>query len=159
MIITDNELLAKRAKHITTTAKTAHPYEFIHDEIGYNFRLPNLNAALGCAQMENLSWMLDVKRELAEKYHVLFKKLEVSMPRPLPSYKANNWLNAILFNDLNERNAFLDHTNNLGVMTRPIWRLMSDLEMFKTCQNDGLDNSRWLEERVVNIPSSVPDSY
>ena len=158
MIITDDEALAKRAKHITTTAKIPHPYEFVHDEVGYNYRLPNLNAALGCAQMEQLPWMLEVKREIAAKYRAFFAKQSVTMAAPLAGDTANNWLNAIVLTDKVERDAFLTYTNQQGVMTRPIWRLMSELAMFKHCQHDGLENSRWLEDRVVNIPSSVPDT-
>lgn len=158
MIITNDEALAKRAKHITTTAKIPHPFEFVHDEVGYNYRLPNLNAALGCAQMERLPWMLDRKQQIADQYRAFFAAQGVQMAAPLPNCTGNNWLNAIVLADRAERDAFLAYTNEQGVMTRPIWRLMSELEMFRHCQHDGLDNSRWLEERVVNVPSSVPDS-
>jgi perosamine synthetase len=158
MIITDDEALAKRAKHITTTAKIPHPFEFVHDVIGYNYRLPNLNAALGCAQMERLPWMLAVKQQVAKQYSAFFGPLGVQMASSLPGCKANNWLNAIVLANKAERDAFLSYTNEQGVMTRPIWRLMSELDMFKNCQSDGLANSRWLEERVVNVPSSVPDN-
>ncbi len=156
MIITDDETLAMRAKHITTTAKIPHPYEFEHDEVGYNYRLPNLNAALGCAQMERLAMILKVKQQIADLYRGFFDPMCVPMVSPLPGYKANNWLNAIVLNDKAERELFLAHTNKHGVMTRPIWRLMSELSMFKDCQRDDLENSRWLEDRVVNVPSSVP---
>jgi perosamine synthetase len=158
MIITNDEALAKCAKHITTTAKIPHPYEFVHDQIGYNYRLPNLNAALGCAQMERLIWMLSVKRELAAKYAAFCAEHEMELVVPLKGTTANHWLNAIVLPNKAERDAFLSYTNDNGVMTRPIWRLMSELDMFKHCQQDGLENSRWLEERVVNVPSSVPDS-
>jgi perosamine synthetase len=156
MIITNDEQLAKRAKHITTTAKIPHPYEFVHDEVGYNYRLPNLNAALGCAQMERLPWMLECKRVVADQYRAFFTSQGVQMATPMPGCSANNWLNAIILADKAERDAFLTYTNEQGVMTRPIWRLMSELEMFRHCQHDGLDNSRWVEDRVVNVPSSVP---
>ena len=159
MIITNDEALAKRAKHITTTAKIPHPFEFVHDEVGYNYRLPNLNAALGCAQMERLPWMLECKQKIADQYRAFFTSLNVQMAVPLPDCIANNWLNAIILADRSERDAFLPYTNEQGVMTRPIWRLMSELEMFRHCQHDGLENSRWLEERVVNIPSSVPEHF
>jgi aminotransferase in exopolysaccharide biosynthesis len=157
MIITNDEVLAKRAKHITTTAKIPHPYEFVHDEVGYNYRLPNLNAALGCAQMERLPWMLDVKRDVAERYRAFFAGVGIPFAAPAAGCVANHWLNAIVLADKTERDAFLAYTNERGVMTRPIWRLMTELEMFKHCQHDGLPNSRWLEERVVNVPSSVPE--
>lgn len=158
MIITNDEALAKRAKHITTTAKIPHPFEFVHDEVGYNYRLPNLNAALGCAQMERLPWMLGIKWQIAEQYRSFFESLGIQMAAALPGCKANNWLNAIVLADKAERDAFLAYTNAQGVMTRPIWRLMTELPMFASCQHDGLENSRWLEERVVNVPSSVPDA-
>lgn len=158
MIITNDEMLAKRAKHVTTTAKLPHPYEFVHDEVGYNYRLPNLNAALGCAQMERLPWMLAVKQRIAQHYRACFETLGIQMAAPINGSTANNWLNALIMTDLAERDAFLAYSNEQGVMTRPIWRLMSHLDMFRHCQHDGLKNSLWLEARVVNLPSSVPDS-
>jgi perosamine synthetase len=157
MIITDDAELAARAKHITTTAKVPHPYEFVHDEVGYNYRLPNLNAALGCAQMERLPEMLAIKAVVAKRYAELFESLGIVFVGARKGASANYWLNAIVLNSLQERNDFLELTNNQQVMTRPIWRLMSRLSMFQHCQHDGLANSMWLEDRVVNIPSSVPD--
>lgn len=158
MIVTDDEALARRAKHITTTAKKPHPYEFIHDEVGYNYRLPNLNAALGCAQMEKLPLMLEIKAEVAGKYRAFCQQKGLRFAEPVAGSKANNWLNAVILDSLEARNALLQYTNAQGVMTRPVWRLMQTLDMFKDCQHDGLANSKWLEERVVNLPSSVPDS-
>ena len=158
MILTNNEDLARRAKHITTTAKIPHPYEFEHDEVGYNYRMPNLNAALGCAQIEKINWMLDVKQEIAKSYRELFEASGINIAIEPKNARSNNWLNAIILKDKCERDLFLRITNENNVMTRPIWRLMSDLQMFKNFQHDGLQNSRWLEERVVNIPSSVIDT-
>ena len=158
MIVTDDEALARRAKHLTTTAKVPHPYEFVHDEIGYNYRLPNLNAALGCAQMERLQEMLAIKAEVAARYAGFFEGSGIRFVQPVAGTTANWWLNAIVLEDEAARDALLDYTNAHGVMTRPIWRLMSRLEMFKHCQHDGLENSRWLEARVVNLPSSVPEA-
>jgi perosamine synthetase len=158
MIITDDEALAKRAKHITTTAKIPHPYEFVHDEVGYNYRLPNLNAALGCAQMERLAEMLAIKAGVAARYADFFSGTGVRVVQPIGGATANWWLNAIVLGSEAERVAFLKDTNDQGVMTRPIWRLMSRLEMFRNCQHDGLANSEWLEARVVNLPSSVPEA-
>ena len=155
MIITDDEALAKRAKHLTTTAKVPHPYEYIHDEIGYNFRLPNLNAALGCAQMEILDVILKNKRELADQYMDFFLTEDIDFVKELEGSKVNYWLNAIILKDKEQRDLFLKETNNSGVMTRPIWALMNRLEMFKACQSTDLPNALWLEERVVNIPSGV----
>lgn len=157
MIVTDDEALAKRAKHLTTTAKIPHPYEFVHDEVGYNYRLPNLNAALGCAQMERLPEMLAAKAEVARHYAGFFEGRGVRFVLPIEGTTANHWLNAIVLDDQAQRDALLEYTNAQGVMTRPIWRLMSRLDMFKHCQHDGLENSKWLEARVVNLPSSVPD--
>ncbi len=157
MLITDDEELAKMAKHITTTAKVPHPYEFVHDEVAYNYRLPNLNAALGCAQMERLPEFLRVKARLAERYSAFFDERNITFARARVGTKANYWLNAVVLESLADRDGFLAFTNTKGVMTRPIWRLMTHLTMFKHCQHDGLENSLWLENRVVNIPSSVPD--
>ena len=159
MLLTDDDLLAKRAKHITTTAKIPHRYEFLHDEVGFNYRLPSLNAALGVAQMEQLHWMLEMKERIAGQYCEFFNSIGWQMVHPLKNCKSNNWLNAIVLGNQKERNAFLEYTNEKNIMTRPIWRLMSELEMFENCQNDGLKNSKWLEERVVNLPSSVPDGF
>jgi len=157
MIITDDSELAKQAKHITTTAKVPHPYEFIHDEIGYNYRMPNLNAALGCAQMECLDQILTAKAQLADQWSVFLNRNGYNLFKETGGNKANNWLNAIILDSREDRDEFLKVTNDNNVMTRPIWTLMSKLPMFKNCQTDGLVNSLWLEDRVVNIPSSVPD--
>ena len=159
MLLTDDDQLAKRAKHLTTTAKIPHKYEFWHDEVGFNYRLPSLNAALGVAQMEQLHWMLEMKERVAREYCEFFNSIGWQMVHPLQNCKSNNWLNAIVLGNQKERNAFLEYTNEKNIMTRPIWRLMSELEMFKHCQNDGLKSSKWLEERVVNLPSSVPNGF
>lgn len=157
MIITDDSELAKRAKHITTTAKIPHPYEFVHNEIGYNYRMPNLNAALGCAQMERLDEFLSIKTKLADQWGAFFDHYDVRFFRAIDGNKANHWLNALVLDSKEDRNIFLQLTNDSEVMTRPIWKLMSQLPMFKGCHTDGLVNSLWLQDRVVNIPSSVPD--
>ncbi len=157
MLITDDSDLAKRAKYITTTAKIPHPYEFVHDEVGYNYRMPNLNAALGCAQMEQLEGFLAIKASLANQWSDLFEEHNVKFVKPLEGNKANHWLNAIVLDSKDDRDRFLQYTNENGVMTRPVWQLMSNLTMFENCQNDGLKNSKWLQDRVVNIPSSVPN--
>ena len=157
MIVTDDEAIARRAKHLTTTAKIPHPYEFVHDEVGYNYRLPNLNAALGCAQMERLPEMLAIKAGVARRYADFFAGSGIRFMQPIDGCVANYWLNAIVLESEAERDAFLEFTNARDVMTRPIWRLMSRLPMYQHCQHDGLENSYWLEARVVNLPSSVPD--
>jgi aminotransferase in exopolysaccharide biosynthesis len=156
VMITNDENLAKRAKHITTTAKVPHPYEFVHDEVGFNYRMPNLNAALGCAQMEQLPGILKEKEKITSKYNDFFEKHGMEIVKPILHAKANNWLNAIMLNSKDDRNDFLNFTNSNGIITRPIWSIMSNLRMFENCQHDGLSNSKWLEARVVNIPSSVP---
>jgi aminotransferase in exopolysaccharide biosynthesis len=157
MIITDDQELASLAKHITTTAKSPHPYEFFHDNIGYNYRMPNINAALGCAQMEYLDKLLIIKQEVSRKWSDFFISENTKFVEPIHGNKSNYWLNAIVLNSKNERDEFIQYTNDNNVMTRPIWTLMSKIPMFKDCQSDDLENSLWLEERVVNIPSSVPD--
>jgi len=155
VIVTDDENLAKRAKHITTTAKVPHAFEYMHDEIAYNYRLPNINAALLVAQMENLDKFLKSKRELTEIYKDFFSKSEVKLVLEPENSKSNYWLQAVLLDDNKQRDEFLEITNKNGVMTRPIWRLMNELEMFKDCQKTDLKNAKYLEERIVNIPSSV----
>lgn len=155
MIVTDDEALAKRAKHITTTAKQPHPYEFVHDEIGYNYRLPNINAALGCAQMESLPRLLESKRTIASAYAAFFADTKIAFIAEPAQAQANYWLNALLLEDNPAREVFLKDLNDAGVMSRPIWRLMNELTMFRACQATDLSNAQWLAERVVNIPSSA----
>ena len=154
-IVTNDEALAKKTKHITTTAKVPHPYEYVHDMTGYNYRLPNLNAALACAQLEQLDFFIDRKRELAETYKTFFESLSIPFIHEPEHACSNYWLNAIILSDHKTRDKFLKVTNEAGVMTRPVWRLLNKLDMYKTCQTDALTNAKWLEELVVNIPSSV----
>ena len=155
MIITDDENFSRKVKHLTTTAKIPHKYEYVHDEIGYNYRMPNINAAIGVAQMENLSMILNNKRETAMQYNDFFKKTGIKfMEEPLNS-EANYWLNAILFDNKETRNSFLEYTNNNGVQTRPAWKLLNELEMYKECQTDDLTNSKRFSEGIVNMPSGV----
>lgn len=156
VIVTDDEVLAKRAKHLTTTAKVPHKWEYVHDEIGYNYRMPNLNAALIVAQLEQLDTFLKSKRELAFKYEKFFASNDEIDFIKEPIYsKSNYWLQTVIVKDVQKRDEFLDFTNKNGVMTRPIWKLMNELEMFKDSQCTNLDNSKYLEQRVVNITSSV----
>jgi perosamine synthetase len=155
MIITEDEAIAKRVKHITTTAKKPHPYEFVHDEIGYNYRLPNINAALGCAQMEKLPEILDSKRLIAKAYVEFFSSTDMKFVVEPKHSQSNYWLNALVLEDKKSRETFLQKLNESGVMSRPIWRLMNELTMFSDCQSSDLTNAKWLEERVVNIPSSA----
>jgi aminotransferase in exopolysaccharide biosynthesis len=156
VIVTDDEKLAKRAKHLTTTAKVPHPYEYTHDEIGYNYRMPNINAALLVAQLEQLEKFLENKRDLASKYEEFFNAIgEIKFVKEPQNSKSNYWLQAVILKDIDSRDTFLDYTNKNGVMTRPIWKLMNELEMFKDCQCGSLEYSKYLEQRVVNISSSV----
>lgn len=155
MIITNDEALAKKAKHITTTAKIPHRWDFEHDMLAFNYRLPNINAALGCAQMESLPRFIADKRELANRYRDFFEGKDLQFVSERGGTKVNYWLNALICKDVEQRNLFLEHTNENGVMTRPIWKLMPNLTMYKNCQYENIENAKWLEERVVNIPSSV----
>lgn len=154
-IVTNNIQWGELGKYLTTTAKKPHPYEYFHDELGYNFRMPNLNAALACAQLEQLDGFLENKRELANIYNDYFKSQGVKFRTELPETKANYWLMCIELESKQERDAFLKETNQNKVMTRPIWALMTTLPMYKECLHDELINSNYLAERIVNIPSSV----
>jgi len=154
-IVTNNESLAKNAKHLTTTAKVLHKWEFYHDKIGYNYRMPNLNAALIVAQLEQLEIFVENKRLIHNRYKNFFKDRGVEFVSGLKGSKPNYWINAIILQDSKQKNIFLNAVNLEGVMVRPIWTLMNKLDMFKECQSDSLKVSKWLEERVVNIPSGV----
>lgn len=156
MLLFQDEALGKFAKHLTTQAKVPHPWEFVHDNIGYNYRMPNINAAIGCAQLEQIDDILSNKRETANKYKVFFqnKKNINFFSEPVGSI-ANYWLNVVLLNNKEEQISFLEFTNNNGIMTRPIWEPINRLPMFKDFETDGLQNSEWFAERVVNLPSSV----
>lgn len=154
MILTD-DVLGARAKHITTTAKKAHPYEYVHDEVGYNYRLPNLNAALGCAQLEQLDSFIAAKRTLAGRYQAFFAHSPFQFVVEPPGSRSNYWLNAVICEDLAQRDELLAFSNQAGVMTRPIWKLMTHLPAFTSSLRGDLSNALWLEERVVNLPSSV----
>jgi len=154
-IITQDERIGKLAKHLTTQAKIPHPWEFAHDQVGYNNRLPNLNAAMACAQMEMLDKFVDNKRNLAKQYKKFFETTNLTFIDEPEGAFSNFWLNAILFKDRPERDAFLQYSNDKKVMTRPVWRLMSKLEMFKKCISGDLENALETEDRLVNLPSSV----
>lgn len=154
MLLT-NATLGLKAKYLTTTAKRPHAYEFYHDEIGYNYRLPNLNAALGCAQLENLEPYVLAKRTLAEGYAKLLKGSALQFVKEPEGCRSNYWLNAVICEDRAARDELLKATNDRQVMTRPIWTLMSKLPMYGGCRRGDLSNSEWLEQRVVNLPSSV----
>jgi aminotransferase in exopolysaccharide biosynthesis len=154
-IITNDQQLAKKAKHITTTAKVPHKWEFNHDMVGFNYRMPNLNAALLCAQLEKLDAFVENKRQTAHLYQVFCQENGLNFVTEPEHAKSNYWLNAILLSDKQEQLGFLEYVNQQGVMTRPVWTLMNELEMYKHCHAQDLSNSKWLAERLVNIPSSV----
>ena len=154
-ILSNDETLAKRAKHLTTTARIAHQWEFIHDEVGFNYRLPNLNAALGCAQMGKLKAFVENKRQLALMYEDFFSLKLIKFWKEASPSQSNYWLNAIVLSSKEERDRFLLATNNAGVTTRPLWSLISELPMFKNCQTSDLSHSMFYKDRIVNLPSSV----
>ena len=156
MMLFQDEALAAHAKHLTTQAKVPHRWEFRHDEIGYNYRMPNINAALGCAQLENLDKYIADKRETAAAYAEFFKGVDdIEFFVEPENCFSNYWLNVVIIKDKEAQLNFLQETNDNGVMTRPIWELMNRLPMFKNCETDGLKNTIWFADRVVNIPSSV----
>ena len=156
MIVTDDEELANRAKHLTTTAKRPHAYEYFHDELGYNYRMPNLNAALGLAQLAKLDFFLSEKRNVAARYRDFFANFDADLVWERKNTNSNFWFNCLLFENLEARDAFLVETNEADVMTRPLWQPLNRLAMYQHCQTDFLVNTNWLAERLVNIPSSVP---
>ena len=155
VIVTNDLELGIKAKHLTTTAKVPHPYEYVHDEIGYNFRMPNLNAALACAQLEQLDTFIENKRTLAQEYDSFFKSKGINFRTELPNTKANYWLMCLELENKKERDLFLKETNENQVMTRPIWQLIFKSPFYSNFRRDSQKNAIYLEERIVNIPSSV----
>lgn len=156
MMLFNDEELGAYAKHITTQAKVSHRWEFRHDHIGFNYRMPNINAALGCAQLENLDKYIASKRQVAAEYIEYFKNVDgIDFFVEPENTFSNYWLSAVVLKDKESQLDFLQQTNDNGVMTRPIWELMNRLPMFENCENDGLENTIWFADRVVNIPSSV----
>jgi perosamine synthetase len=154
-IVSNDVKLCEKAKYLTTTAKIPHPYEYVHDELGYNFRMPNVNAALACAQLEQLENFIENKRILAQEYSNYFGSAGIKFRTETEGTKANYWLMCVELENRNERDLFLKMTNDAKVMTRPIWQLMFRLPMYGQCQKDNQQNALFLEERIVNIPSSV----
>ena len=157
-ILTDDEELYREAKHLTTTAKLPHRWAFVHNEVGYNYRMPNLNAALGCAQLEQIEKFLCLKRALAEEYKKAFTDMPGIRFFTEPSYaKSNYWLNTLILSEENAplRDSILEETNRRGIQTRPVWTLMSQLPMFRNCPQMDLSTAESLERRIINIPSSA----
>ena len=156
MLLFNDEEMAAHAKHLTTQAKVAHPWRFVHDEVGYNYRMPNINAALGCAQLEQIDGFIASKRATAAGYEELLRDVQgVRFVKEPEGTRSNYWLNAIVFDKPDDAEAFLEYSNNRGVMTRPAWELMCNLPMWSHCKNDGLEVTRRIASRLVNVPSSV----
>ena len=156
MLLSRHEENGKRAKHLSTTAKIPHKYDFIHDEVGFNYRMPNLNAALGCAQLETLDLFISKKRELALQYEAFFKDTDFIFVKE-PSYaESNYWLNAIICESSETKQQLLTELNDAGIMSRPLWGLMHKLPIHRNNKRGELHNSEWLEQRLINIPSSPP---
>ncbi|GHV80067.1 aminotransferase DegT [Spirochaetia bacterium] len=158
MLLFQDKGMGNYAKYLTTQAKIPHKWEFKHDKIGYNYRMPNINAALGCAQMENIEAFLNNKRETAMKYKRFFSSIGMQFFDEPKECKSNFWLNCVILGGKEEQIQFLTETNNKGVMTRPLWELMNRLPMFAECQRGNLTNAEWFADRVVNIPSGVRNS-
>lgn len=150
------EGLTTQAKHLTTTAKIPHPFEYVHDRVGYNYRMPNLNAALGCAQLEQIERFVASKRELAAGYAQQLATSSWEFIREPANCRSNYWLNGIVCEDRADRDNLLKVTNSTGIMTRPIWALMNHMPIYAECRKGDLPVAEWLEARVVNLPSSVP---
>lgn len=156
VIVTNDERFATQARHLTTTAKKPHPYAFEHTQVGYNYRMPNINAALGCGQLEQLEVFLEKKRKIAGAYEAFFRKSGLTFATEPPGARSNYWLNTILTEDLAARDALLAVTNAAKIMTRPVWTPLNRLPMFKGCQTHGGGIAASLADRAVNLPSSVP---
>lgn len=155
MILTDDESFASKIRHVTTTAKVPHPWEYVHDEIGYNYRMPNVNAAIGCAQIEKINEFIENKRQLAAFYREFFDKKGIEFFYQPPECFSNYWLNAILLGNRDEKESFLKYTNDRGIRTRPAWSLLSNMNMYKNCQKTSLYNAQKIVDKLVNLPSSV----
>jgi aminotransferase in exopolysaccharide biosynthesis len=154
MLLFNDKKQGEWAKHLTTQAKIPHQWEFNHDAVGYNYRMPNINAALGCAQMENIELIINNKRETALKYKQFFSGTDIAFFNEPDNCRSNFWLNAIILQDKEKQIDFLKKTNYNHIMTRPIWRLMSRLSLFSNCQCGNLEHAEWFADRIVNIPSS-----
>jgi aminotransferase in exopolysaccharide biosynthesis len=155
MVITDDEVIANRIRYISTTAKRPHRWEFYHDEVGYNLRMPSLNAAVGLAQLECFDRILEKKRKTARIYQQFFDKIGIKFIKEPDNAKSNYWLNAILFDDRKQRDEFLEYSNDNGVQTRPAWTLLHTLPPYNHCQHTETPNAGYIADRLVNIPSSV----
>lgn len=154
-ITTNNLSLGNEAKHLTTTAKIPHQWEYTHDKLGYNFRMPNINSALACAQLEQLDYMKNSKKNIYKRYQEFFQASEINLVDIPKNTDWNYWLMSIMLENKEDRDIFLSETNKKGIMTRPIWTLMYRLKMYEKNQRDNQKNAEYLEERIVSIPSSA----
>jgi dTDP-4-amino-4,6-dideoxygalactose transaminase len=157
-ILTNNSELARQTKHLTTTAKLPHRWDYIHDEVGYNYRLPNLNAALGCAQLEQLPNLLLLKRALLQRYRAVFQQIsEVEIVQEPADCRSNYWLQTLKLTEMDPslRNKILRATNDAGLMTRPVWKPLHTLSPYRSCPRSPLPVTASLEQRLVNLPSSA----
>jgi dTDP-4-amino-4,6-dideoxygalactose transaminase len=155
MVITNDERIAGRVRYLSTTAKRPHRWEFYHDEVGYNLRMPSLNAAIGFAQLEYFNVILENKRGTADLYRDFFCSIDIPFVTEPINAQSNYWLNAILFGDRKERDEFLEYSNDNGVQTRPAWTLLHALPPYRNCQYTEMPNAEYIEHRLVNIPSSL----
>lgn len=155
-VVTESPEIARLAKHLTTTAKSPHAWEFSHDQVGYNYRLPNINAALACAQLEQLPGFLEKKRDLARFYANVCRSVGLHFLNEPEGGESNFWLNAVLTDGREERDALLSYAAEEKIMMRPVWQLMTTLPAFQGAQAMPIPNAQWLQDRIVNIPSSVP---
>ena len=154
MIVTDDEAIAKEAKHLTSTAKTPHKWNFVHDRIGYNYRMPNLNAALGLAQIENLNYFIEKKEIIFLAYLDWSKRNDFKIIEQISDAKSNHWLNILIAEDVDERNKILTITHENNIFARPVWNLLHELPMYKSCYNYNLVNTAFLADRIICLPSS-----
>ncbi len=155
MILTKNKELAEKARHLTTTAKVSHSYEYFHDTVGYNYRMPNINAALGLAQLELIEEFIKTKRKIALEYKRFFDKAKIKFFTEPENCRSNYWLNAVILDNEEQKISFLEATNRNGIQTRPVWILMYKLPMYSKCFKVSTPNAEYISERVVNIPSGV----
>jgi aminotransferase in exopolysaccharide biosynthesis len=155
MVITDDEAIANRVRYISTTAKRPHRWEFYHDEVGYNLRMPSVNAAIGLAQLEYFGMILANKRETARLYQQFFDSINIKYIKEPEYARSNYWLNAIVFDNKKQRGEFLEYSNDNGVQTRPAWTLLHTLPPYQHCQHTDTPNAEYFADCLVNIPSSV----
>lgn len=155
MIITNDKELALKSKHLTTTAKKPHKWEFEHDDLGYNYRMPNINASIGVAQLENIESIIRDKKDTASKYKNFFDNTPIRFICEPERSNSNYWLNSIVFKDREDREKFLEFSNEKGVMCRPVWKLIPMQKIYSSCLTHNIDNAKWLADRIVNLPSGV----